>query len=121
MRSSLLVVVLISLSAALLAQSPGTRPYFTDPAISPDRAEIAFVSGGDSWAVPGAGGEARLLVAHIANESRPLYAPDGARLAFVSNRTGGGDIYVLTFATGAVARLTYDDGNEQLDGWSADG
>lgn len=121
MRSSLIVAVLGALSVSLVAQTPGTRPYFTDPAISPDRAEIAFVSGGDIWAVPAAGGEARLLVSHIANESRPLYSPDGARLAFVSNRTGGGDVYVLTFATGDLARLTYDDGNEQLDGWSADG
>ena len=121
MRSSLFIVLLGSLSAALVAQTPVARPYFSDPAISPDRAEIAFVSGGDIWAVPATGGEARLLVSHMANESRPLYSPDGARLAFVSNRTGGGDIYVLTFATGDVTRLTYDDGNEQLDGWSRDG
>ena len=98
-----------------------SRPYFTEPAISPDRREIAFVSGGDIWAVPAAGGEARLLLSHPANESRPIYSPDGRKLAFVSNRTGGGDIYILTFATGDVTRLTFDDGNEQLDGWSRDG
>src|SRR5678815_4182126 len=97
------------------------RPYFTDPAISPDRSEIAFVSGGDIWAVPAAGGEARLLISHPANETRPMYSPDGKQLAFVSNRTGGGDIYILTFATGDVRRLTFDDGLEQLDGWSRDG
>lgn len=96
-------------------------PYFTEPAISPDRAEIAFVSGGDIWTVPVAGGEARLLVAHPANESRPQYSPDGKKLAFISNRTGGGDIYVLTLATGDLRRLTFDDGNDQLDGWSRDG
>jgi Tol biopolymer transport system component/C-terminal processing protease CtpA/Prc len=71
--------------------------------------------------VPAAGGEARLLVSHVANESRPSYSPDGKRLAFVSNRTGGGDIYLLTFASAELTRLTYDDGLEQLDGWSRDG
>src|SRR5687767_4075712 len=40
------------------------RPYFTEPAISPDRAEITVSSGGDLWSVPLAGGEARLLVSH---------------------------------------------------------
>jgi tricorn protease len=45
-----------------------------EPALSPDRSEIAFVSGG----------EARLLVADPATESRPLYSPDGAKLAFIS-------------------------------------
>ena len=119
---TLLLVLAATVTAA--AQAPGTvipRPYFTEPAVSPDRSEIAFVSGGDIWAVPAGGGEARLLLSHPANESRPFYSPDGRKLAFISNRTGGGDIYVLTFATGEVARLTFDDGNEQLDGWSRDG
>lgn len=101
--------------------APEARPSFSEPSISPDRAEIAFVSGGDIWTAPFAGGEARLLVSHPANESRPIYSPDGKQLAFVSNRTGGGDIYILTLASGEARRLTYDDGNEQLDGWSRDG
>jgi tricorn protease len=96
-------------------------PSFSEPAISPDRAEIAFVSGGDIWTVPAAGGEARLLVSHPANDARPLYAPDGRRLAFISNRTGGGDIYLLTLATGELKRLTFDDGSEHLDAWARDG
>ena len=60
-------------------------------------------------------------MSHPATESRPLYSPDGRRLAFVSDRTGGGDIYVLTFATGELKRLTFDDGLDQLDAWSRDG
>ncbi|HVG28422.1 MAG TPA: LpqB family beta-propeller domain-containing protein [Pyrinomonadaceae bacterium] len=96
-------------------------PYFSDPAVSPDRAEIAFVSGGDIWTVPAAGGEARLLVSHPATEARPVYSPDGRRLAFTSARTGNGDIYVLTFDTGELRRVTFDDVFEILDGWSRDG
>src|SRR5947209_4703149 len=84
-------------------------PYFTEPALAPDRAEIAFVSGGDIWTVPSAGGAARLLVSHPATESRPLYSPDGKQLAFVSTRTGNGDIYVLTFDTGDLRRITFHD------------
>ena len=76
-------------------------PYFTEPAIAPDKSEIAFASGGDLWSVPVRGGEARLLVSHAATESRPVYSPDGLRLAFVSTRTGAGDVYILTFDTGA--------------------
>ena len=72
-------------------------------------------------AVPAAGGDARLLVADAATDRRPLFSPDGRQLAFISTRTGGGDIYVLTLATGDVRRLTWDDGLEQLDGWSRDG
>nr|MDQ3805576.1 peptidase S41 [Acidobacteriota bacterium] len=100
---------------------PAPRPYFYEPAISPDRAEVAFVSGGDIWTVEAGGGEARLLVSHPATESRPLYSPDGRRLAFTSGRSGNGDLYVLTFDTGELRRLTFDDSFEQLDSWSYDG
>jgi tricorn protease len=116
---------LILLFAAFLlvsAQKPeASIPSLSEPAISPDGSEIAFVSAGDIWTVPAKGGEARLLVSHPATESRPMYSPDGTRLAFVSTRTGGGDIYVLTLATGALARITYSDTMDQLDGWSRDG
>ncbi len=96
-------------------------PYLTEPALCPTRPEIAFVSGGGIWVAPAKGGEAHLLVSHSSDSSRPLYSPDGTRLAFVSTRTGGGDIYVLTLASGDLKRLTFDDGLEQLDAWSRDG
>jgi Tol biopolymer transport system component len=115
--------LLAALSMSVFAQTAPVKalPYFTEPAISPDRSEIAFVSGGDIWTVPATGGEARLLVSHPANESRPIYSPDGRRLAFISTRTGNGDIYLLTLDTGDLKRLTFDDANDQLDAWSADG
>ena len=110
-------LVALVFSAVSVAQ----QPYFTEPSLSPDRKEIAFVSGGDIWTVPATGGVAALLVSHSANEARPLYSPDGRQFAFISNRTGNGDIYLLTLATGELKRLTFDDGLDQLDGWSRDG
>jgi len=115
MRTSLLLLLLST--AAFCAGVP----YFSEPALCPTRPEIAFVSGGDIWVVPAKGGEAHLLVSHPAEESRPLYSPDGAKLAFVSTRTGGGDIYILTLASGELKRLTFDDRLDQLDSWSRDG
>lgn len=96
-------------------------PAFSEPGIAPDGKQIAFVSGGDIWTVSSSGGEAHLLISHPAIESRPLFSPDGSKLAFASTRTGNGDVYVLTFATGDLRRLTYDDANEQPTGWSHDG
>jgi tricorn protease len=96
-------------------------PYLAQPALCPTRPEIAFVSGGDIWVVASKGGEAHLLVSHVADDSRPLYSPDGTKLAFVSTRTGGGDIYILALASGDLKRLTFDDRLDQLDSWSRDG
>jgi Tol biopolymer transport system component len=117
---AVVAVVATSISGQQLGDRPG-HPSFTEPAISPDGREIAFVSGGDIWTVPATGGDARLLVSHAATESRPHWSPDGRKLAFASTRTGAGDIYVLTLDAGDVLRLTWDDAAEQVDGWSADG
>jgi len=120
-------LALLSLSVLTLpvaAQSgakPAPLPSLSEPALSPDGHEIAFASGGDIWTVPAAGGEAHLLIADPATESRPLYSPDGSQLAFISTRSGGGNIYIFSFATGDLRRLTWSDQLDQLDGWSRDG
>ena len=108
--------------ASAQAPSPvaAALPSFAEPGISPDGSTIAFVSGGDIWEVPSRGGDARLLVSHPATESRPLYSPDGTRLAFTSTRTGNGDVYVLAIASGDLSRLPFDDASELVSGWSAD-
>ncbi len=95
-------------------------PLLAEPALSPNHQEIAFTSGGDIWTVPATGGQARLLISNPATESRPLYSPDGTRLAFLSSRTGTADIYVLQLRTGALKRLTFDDSRISLDAWSPD-
>ena len=133
MKSNLFVASIAAVTGVLAAQAFGPAlaqaprgvvsplSSFAEPGISPDGSTIAFVSGGDIWEVPTAGGDARLLVSHPATESRPLFSPDGKRLAFTSTRTGAGDVYLLTIATGDLARLTFDDVAELVTGWSADG
>ena len=113
---------LLFVAAALLSPtaSPAPAPLLSDPALSPNHSEIAFVSGGDIWTVPFLGGEARLLISHPATESRPLYSPDGTRLAFLSTRTGIADIYVLNLRDGTTKRLTFDGSRNSLDAWSPD-
>ena len=108
-------------TSALRAAEGPARIALAEPAISPDRTEIAFVAGGDIWAVPANGGTARLLVSNGATSSRPMYAPDGKHLAFVSTRSGHGDLSVLDFGDATIRRITHDDGFTALDGWSRDG
>lgn len=110
-----------TVAAAALQAHAAPKAPLAEPSLSPDGAEIAFVSGGDIWTVPAAGGAAALLVTDQATEGRPLYSPDGRELAFTSTRGGASNVYVLTLATGKLRRLTYSDANEQLDGWSRDG
>lgn len=115
MRPYLLAFALVAAAHALEPQA-----YFSQPTISPDGAEIAFISGGDLWSVPARGGEAHLLLSNSSSTWSPHYSPDGKYIAFTSTRTGSGDIYLLVMATGQLKRLTFDDAPESAEGWSRD-
>ena len=61
--SSLLIIGASFMGARAQTNEPRVTPpaftpqaYFTEPALSPDRSEIVFVSGGDIWTVPAGGG-----------------------------------------------------------------
>ena len=55
----------------------------------------------------------------MSHESRPLYSPDAQRLAFVSERTGGG--HTLSLKIGVFNQVTTVDGFKRLDASSHDG
>src|SRR3954469_17002322 len=63
-RSLLFSLIALAALAQTTASTPQPQPAFAEPAIAPDGSEIAFVSGGDIWTVPAAGGEARLLISY---------------------------------------------------------
>ena len=99
--------------------------------ISPDGKYVAYEVQTTDWdandfpthlrlAVTATGRTYRLTSGKGSSHS-PRWSPDGKRLAFTSARTGNGDIYVLTFDTGDLKRVTFDDSFEILDGWSRDG
>jgi tricorn protease len=121
--ASLLACFVTSLPAATSAADavPAPAPAFAEPSVSPDHSEIAFVSGGDVWSVPSSGGTARLLAAAGGVAHRPLFSPDGKRLAFYSAQPGANGIYVLTLEGGTLRRLTHDDAVTDISGWAPDG
>tara|TARA_R110000782_G_scaffold54637_8_gene115490 strand:- start:29442 stop:32936 length:3495 start_codon:yes stop_codon:yes gene_type:complete len=92
------------------------------PSISPDGKEIVFSWRGDLWRVGVEGGEAVRLTAHPAIERATAWSPDGAWIAFESNRSGGGqDIFVMRADGSGVRRVTFEDSTLYLDGFSSDG
>jgi len=60
------VLLLAALPPLITRSAPNARSSLAEPSLAPDRAEIVFVSGGDIWTAPLAGGEARLLVSQFA-------------------------------------------------------
>jgi len=58
----------------------------------------------------------------IADGSAPAWSPDGKRIAFVTDRDGSSEVYVMNLDGSAATRLTYNGAihRESLD-WSPDG
>jgi len=95
-------------------------PYLRSPGISYNSEQIAFSYARDIWIVPNEGGEARMVTSHNGYDDKPRFSPDGSNLAFVSRRTGNGDIYVMSLKTEDVRRVTLHDGMDTLGCWSPD-
>lgn len=119
--ASLVALIAAAACPPLSAQDAAGVPSFAEPGISPDHSEIAFVSGGEIWSVPSGGGTARILAAVDGAPSRPLFSPDGKRLAFVATKPTGTAIFVMTIDGGALHQVTHGDIVPTLSGWAADG
>ncbi|MEO9080171.1 MAG: hypothetical protein ABI268_12795, partial [Rhodanobacter sp.] len=97
MRLRSILWILFGLAALPLQAAPAApRVALSQPSVSPNGSEIAFVANGSIWTVASTGGKAHLLVADDGGaDSRPLYSPDGKQLAFQSDTGGeGSGIYI---------------------------
>ena len=101
--------------------------YLTLGSWSPDGTTLAFVqtdpvaSGSDIWTVrgDGEGGATPLLVTEF-NESAPEFSPDGRLLAYVSNKSGPREVYVVDYPSLENATTVSLDGGVQ-PAWSPSG
>jgi len=63
--------------------------------VSPDATEIVFDLLGDLYVIPIEGGDARSLTSGMAWDMQPRYSPDGASIAFTSDRGGGDNLWLI--------------------------
>jgi tricorn protease len=91
------------------------------PAPSPDGQTIAFSYQGDIWTVGTAGGRAERLTIHEAYDYKPVWSPDGSKIAFTSARYGHKDVFVMDADGSGVTRLTFFSANDVAESWTADG
>jgi Tol biopolymer transport system component/imidazolonepropionase-like amidohydrolase len=64
--------------------------------VSPDGSTIVFDLLGDIYTMPVAGGTATRIAGGPAFEMQPRFSPDGARIAFISDRDGNFNIWTMT-------------------------
>ena len=74
--------------------------------VSPDGQTIVFELLGDLYTVPLTGGAATPLTSGMAFDTQPRYSPDGARLLFISDRSGSNNLWMIDFAEEDTVQLT---------------
>lgn len=102
------------------APASSTMGYYRQPTLRGDT--IVFVSEGDLWRVPAAGGAASRLTSHPGDEYAPQLSPDGQWVAFCAEYEGPSDLYVMPTQGGLPKRLTFEgSGRVGARGWTKDG
>jgi tricorn protease len=104
-----------------LAHAAEPALWIRYPAISPDGRTIAFSYRGDLWTVPAAGGVATPLTVNEAYEFKPVWSPDGGKIAFASDRYGNFDVYVMDATGGPATRLTFHSSVDVPTSFAPDG
>ncbi len=108
-------------SAARPSAGDGASSWYRDAALSPDGATLLFSAHGDVYAVSATGGTARPIVTHAAYDGMPVWSPDGAQIAFASDRHGGFDVFVMPATGGPATRLTFHERDDVPTDFSPDG
>jgi imidazolonepropionase-like amidohydrolase/dipeptidyl aminopeptidase/acylaminoacyl peptidase len=92
------------------------------PDISPDGGTVVFELLGDLFTVDAHGGSARALTAGMAFDSQPVFSADGHEIAFVSDRSGAENVWIIAADGSNPRQLTTRDDNSVFasPAWSAD-
>jgi len=109
----------LALGTALSAPAAAETLLLRDPDISQNH--IAFVYAGDIWVSDRDGDNARRLSSHIADESGPIFSPDGQTLTYTARHNGNTDVYSISIKGGQATRHTFHPGSDTAVDWSPDG
>ena len=116
MKSLFILTSALLFTANVLAENDPL--WMRYPAISPNGETIAFTYKGDIYTVPANGGKATQLTTHPAHDTRPIWSPDGSKIAFASDRNGNFDIFIMDMEGGSPKQLTTHSANEYPETFS---
>src|SRR5262249_54411074 len=139
-RSGICVAACVAALSGVAAAAPGGRPFRFDElasvrrvggySVSPDGRWVAYSAGiadvennrvlSGLWIQAVSGGEPRKLTAGDKRDSDPKFSPDGKRLAFLSDRDGASQIFVIDPAGGEAVRAASFPADINNFNWSPD-
>ena len=90
--------------------------------VSPDGKTIVFELVGDIYTLPLEGGQAKLIAGGMSFDSQPRFSPDGQWIAFISDREGSENIWIMHPDGTGVKQVSKDPNNDFTSpSWSPDG
>jgi Tol biopolymer transport system component len=91
--------------------------------LAPDGTTLVMEILGDLYLLPADGGEARMLTRGMAFDSQPRFSPDGVRIAFVSDRDGAENVWVIGVDGKGARKLSDNTRNAEFasPSWAPDG
>lgn len=90
--------------------------------VSPDGRTIVFDLLGDLYTIPIEGGTAKPLTQGMAFDGQPRFSPDGSKVLFVSDRSGGDNLWTIDLASGDTTQITKGNGSAWISpDWAPDG
>ena len=90
--------------------------------VSPDGSTVVFDLLGSLWTVPIGGGEATPLTQGMAFDAQPRFSPDGEKVVFTSDRSGGENVWMISLDKSDTTQVTRGNHNAyQSPTFSPDG
>lgn len=90
--------------------------------VSPDGKKIIFDFLGDLYTIPMAGGDATQVTKGFPFDSQPRFSPDGKHAVFISDESGGENVWTVELESGDKKQITKGKNNPyQSPEWSPDG
>ena len=90
--------------------------------VSPDGRTIAFDLLGDLYTMPIEGGRATSLTRGMAVDVQPRFSPDGRRIAFISDRDGGWNVWTMSVDRKDTTQVSRGKSNSyESPEWTPDG
>lgn len=93
------------------------------PDLSPDGKSLVFDMLGDLYLMPVQGGRAKAITRGLPFDSQPVFSPDGAWIAFTSDRSGAENLWTMRPDGSGLRQISHvEDVTEFVSpAWSADG
>ncbi len=112
----------LPLEAKRKGEFTATKGTWMSLDVSPDGQTIVFDMLGDIYSMPIGGGKATALVTGMSFDAQPRFSPDGKKIAFVSDRSGGDNLFTMTLDKSDTTQITQGNSTQYISPeWTPDG